>query len=183
MSAWLSFFDTEGFMPHGYCLMWKPSVFWLSLISDAVIALAYYSIPFVLVYFASHRRDLVFRWVFYMFGIFILGCGTTHVMGIWTLWHPDYAVDGLVKALTALVSIATAIMLWPLMPQALALPSPGQLAQANRELNREIGERRQAEAAVRQLNDELERRVEARTVEFEAANERLRREVEERRRA
>lgn len=86
------------------------------------------------------RRDLVFRWMFVMFGIFILGCGTTHVMGIWTLWHPDYAVDGLVKALTALVSIATAIMLWPLVPQALALPSPGQLAQANRELNREIGE-------------------------------------------
>ena len=71
MSTWLGFFDTEGFMPHGYCLMWKPSVFWLSLISDAVIALAYYSIPFVLLYFASHRRDLVFRWVFYMFGIFI----------------------------------------------------------------------------------------------------------------
>ena len=177
------FFDTEGFMPHGYCLLWRPVVFWLNLVSDAIIAASYYSIPFVLLYFAMRRRDLVFRWMFVMFGIFILGCGTTHVMGIWTLWHPDYAVDGLVKALTALVSIATAIMLWPLVPQALALPSPGQLAQANRELNREIGERRQAEAAVRQLNDELERRVQERTAELEAANERLRQEVEERRRA
>jgi PAS domain S-box-containing protein len=129
------------------------------------------------------RRDLVFRWMFVMFGIFILGCGTTHVMGIWTLWNPDYAVDGLVKALTALVSIATAIMLWPLVPQALALPSPGQLAQANRELNREIADRRQAEASARQLNDELEQRVHARTAELEAANERLRQEVEERRHA
>ena len=177
------FFDTEGFMPHGYCLMWRPAIFWLNLISDAVIALSYYSIPFILLYFAMRRRDLVFRWMFVMFGIFILGCGTTHVMGIWTLWHPDYAVDGLVKALTALVSIATAIMLWPLVPQALAFPSPGQLARANAELNREIGERRQAEAAVRQLNDELERRVQLRTAEFEAANERLRQEVEERRHA
>ena len=181
MSSLLAgFFDTEGFMPHGYCLMWRPAIFWLNLISDAVIATSYYSIPFVLLYFVMRRRDLVFRWMFVMFGIFILGCGTTHVMGIWTLWNPDYAVDGLVKALTALVSIATAIMLWPLIPQALALPSPGQLARANRELNREIGERRQAESAVRQLNDELERRVQARTAEFETTNERLREEVRER---
>jgi hypothetical protein len=72
------FFDTEGFMPHGYCLLWKPEVFWLNLVSDAIIALSYYSIPFVLVYFALRRRDLAFRWMFVMFGIFILGCGTTH---------------------------------------------------------------------------------------------------------
>jgi PAS domain S-box-containing protein len=180
MSTWLGFFDTEGFMPHGYCLMWKPSVFWLSLISDAVIALAYYSIPFVLLYFASHRRDLMFRWVFYMFGIFILGCGTTHIMGIWTLWHPDYGVDGLVKAATAAVSIATAVMIWPLMPQALALPSPAQLAQANRDLSQQIAERREAEAAVLRLNDELEQRVRERAAELEAANERLRTEIRER---
>ncbi len=182
-SLFAGFFDTEGFMPHGYCLMWRPAVFWLNLISDAVIALSYYSIPFILLYFAMRRRDLVFRWMFVMFGIFILGCGTTHVMGIWTLWNPDYGIDGLVKALTALVSIVTAIMLWPLVPQALALPSPGQLAQANHELNREISERRQAEAAARQLNDELEERVRARTAELEAANERLRQEVDERRHA
>ncbi len=38
MSSLLAgFFDTEGFMPHGYCLMWRPAIFWLNLISDAVI--------------------------------------------------------------------------------------------------------------------------------------------------
>ncbi|MGH6926728.1 MAG: PAS domain S-box protein, partial [Dongiaceae bacterium] len=174
------FFDTEGFMPHGYCLMWKPSVFWLNLVSDAIIALSYYSIPFLLVYFALRRRDLAFRWMFVMFGIFILACGTTHIMGIWTMWNPDYAVDGLVKALTALASIGTAIMLWPLMPQALALPSPAQLAQVNRDLNRQIAERHAAEAAVRQLNDQLEQRVRERSAELEAANARLRGEIEER---
>lgn len=157
------FFDTEGFMPHGHCLLWKPEVFWLNLVSDAIIALSYYSIPFVLVYFALRRRDPAFRWMFVMFGIFILGCGTTHVMGIWTLWNPDYGIDGLVKAATALVSIPTAIMLWPLMPQALALPSPAQLAQVNLDLNRQIAERHAAEAAVRQLNDELEQRVRERS--------------------
>ena len=181
MSSWLGgFFDTEGFMPHGYCLLWKPAVFWLNLVSDAVIALSYYSIPFVLVAFALRRRDLMFRWVFVLFGVFILACGTTHIMAIWTLWSPDYAVDGLIKAATALVSIITAIMLWPLLPKALAIPSPGQLAQVNHDLNREIGERRQAEAAAHLLNDELEQRVQVRTGQFEATNERLRQEIAER---
>jgi signal transduction histidine kinase len=174
------FFDTEGFMPHGYCLLWKPSVFWLHLVSDAIIATAYYSIPFALVYFALRRRDLAFRWVFFMFGIFILACGTTHIMGIWTLWNPDYGVDGLVKGFTALVSIATALSLWPLMPQALALASPAQLAQINQDLNRQITERRTAEAAVRQLNDELEQRVHQRSAELAAANALLRAEIQER---
>jgi len=174
------FFDTEGFMPHGFCLQWKPPIFWLHLVSDAIIALAYYSIPFALVFFALRRRDLVFRWVFYMFGIFILACGTTHIMGIWTLWNPDYGVDGLVKGFTALVSIATAISLWPLMPQALALASPAQLAQINQDLSRQIAERRAAEAAVRELNDELEHRVQQRSAELAAANALLRAEIQER---
>jgi hypothetical protein len=55
-SLFAGFFDTEGFMPHGYCLMWRPFVFWLNLVSDAVIALSYYSIPFALLYFAMRRR-------------------------------------------------------------------------------------------------------------------------------
>jgi signal transduction histidine kinase len=176
------FFDSEGLMPHGMCLQWRPDVFWLNLASDSVIALAYYSIPFALIYFAMHRRDLVFRPVFFLFGFFILACGATHIMGIWTLWHPDYAVDGLIKAVTALASIGTAIVLWPLMPQALTMPSPTQLAVVNRELSRQIEERRQAEVAVRRLNEDLEERVRRRTAELETANQRLQREIVERRR-
>ncbi len=182
MATLWNYFDTDGFMPHGMCLQWRPDVFWLNLVSDSVIALAYYSIPFALIYFAGHRRDLAFRPVFFLFGIFILACGTTHLMGIWTLWHPDYAVEGLIKAVTAIASIGTAIVLWVLMPQALRLPGPAQLAGVNRELSRQIEERRQAEVAVRRLNEDLEERVRRRTAELESANRRLRREIIERRR-
>ena len=166
MNSLLGFFDTEGFMPHGYCLMWRPLVFWTNLVSDGVIALSYYSIPFALISFVLRRRDLMFRGVFVMFGIFILGCGTTHIMGIWTLWNPDYGVDGLIKALTAIVSIVTAIVLWPLMPKMLALPSPAQLAQVNRDLSRQIADRHAADMAVRRLNDDL-------SVEIRTKNEAL----------
>lgn len=166
--------SAAGFMPHGMCYLWQPEILWLHVVSDAVIALAYYSIPFALVYFVLKRRDLVFRSVFLLFGTFILACGTTHLMGIWTVWNPDYWLDGGIKLFTAAVSILTAVFLWRVMPEALALPSRGQLEEANRALARQIEERRGAEATVRRLNAELEERVRARTAELEAANARLR---------
>src|SRR5262249_19422388 len=78
------------------------------------------------------------------------------------------------------VWIATAVRLWPLMPQALAFASLAQLEQANRDLSQQITERREAEAAVLRLNDELEQRVRERAADLEAANERLRTEIRER---
>jgi PAS domain S-box-containing protein len=58
--------------------------------------------------------------------------------------------------------------MWWVMPEALALPSIAQLEDANRRLHHEIGERQRAEAALRNLNAELEQRVAARTAELEA---------------
>ena len=115
---------TDQFMPHGMCFAWQRNVLGLHVISDAVIALAYFSIPITLAIFASKRRDLPFRWLFAMFGAFIVSCGATHVLGIWTIWHPDYWVDGAVKAFTAMVSAVTAIALIALLPRALAIRSP-----------------------------------------------------------
>ncbi|NOT11633.1 MAG: EAL domain-containing protein [Methylococcaceae bacterium] len=114
-------------MPHGACYLWLPSVLWLHIVSDTIIALAYFSIPFALLYFVHKRTDLVYRWVFVLFGIFILLCGTTHLMSIWTIWFPDYWLEGLIKFATALVSIVTALLVWPLIPKLLQLPSPEAL--------------------------------------------------------
>jgi signal transduction histidine kinase len=115
------------FMPHGYCLKWTPGLIGLHVTSDAVIALAYFSIPLSLVWFVRRRHDLAFSWVFVMFGAFILLCGTTHLFQIWTLWYAQYYAEGAVKAATALVSLATAAALVPILPRALALRSPAQL--------------------------------------------------------
>jgi PAS domain S-box-containing protein len=160
-------FARDNFIPHGFCLAWDPALLWLHVSSDSVIAIAYYTIPFALIYFISRRRDLAFRGIFALSGAFILACGTTHVMGVLTLWYPDYWLDGMVKLFTALVSIFTAAAIWWAMPKALALPSMAQLEEANRRLQHEIGERERAEAALRDTNAELERRVAARTAELE----------------
>src|SRR5271166_6674748 len=150
------------------CLLWQPNLLALHVLSDAAIAMAYYTIPFALIYFASRRRDLAFRAIFVLTGAFILACGTTHVMGVVTLWFPAYWLDGTIKLITALVSIGTAVAMWWAMPSALALPSTEQLAKANGLLEHEIGERQRAELALRHANIGLETRVAARTAELEA---------------
>ncbi|WP_404790102.1 ATP-binding protein [Altericista sp. CCNU0014] len=147
-----------------------------------LIALAYYSIPITLFYFVRNRRDLPFEWIFLLFGAFIIFCGTGHILDIWTLWHPDYWISGFVKAITALVSILTAIELYPLIPKALALPNPTQLALANQALEVQIGERRQAEIELKCYRDQLEELVAQRTVELTQINVQLQQEIAERQR-
>lgn len=102
---------------------------WLNVISDGLIAASYFSIPFSLAFFVWKRKDLEFRRLFVLFGAFILACGTTHLLGIVILWKPIYWLDAGMKAVTAVVSMLTAIALVVLIPKALKLPSPKQLDQ------------------------------------------------------
>ena len=166
-SSLSSFFASDGYIPHGLCLLWRPELIALHVGSDAAIALAYYSIPFALLYFVLKRADLAFPSLFILTGMFILACGTTHVMSIVTLWWPDYQVEGLIKFLTAGISVVTAFAMWWAMPMALALPSTTQLEQANQSLAREVAEREKAQAALRDMNAELERRVASRTAQLQ----------------
>lgn len=141
------FFPTQ-FIPHGHCYLWQPELVWLHLLSDVLIAIAYYSIPIMLIYFVRKREDVPFPGIFLLFGLFITTCGTTHLMAVWTLWHPAYWLSGTIKAITAVVSIYTALALIPTIPAALALPKPEVLKQINQQLGTEIEERKQAEAAL-----------------------------------
>src|SRR4051812_27427858 len=149
MPSLAALFETEALAPHGVCLLWRPELLWLHVVSDAVTGLAYWSIPVVLTVIALRRRDLVYPWALELFALFILACGATHFLSIWTLWNPDYGLQGAVKAITAAVSLVTAIALWPLLPRLLALPSTAALADANARLTREVAERREAEQRAR----------------------------------
>jgi len=145
--------NTSMYSPHGICLLWEPELIWLHVVSDAVIALAYFSIPFALAIFVSKRRDVEFGWLFWAFAIFIMACGITHVMSIYTLWVPIYGIEGITKALTAIASIVTAAVLWPLLPKLLAIPSPSQLQQAYAALEREGRQRRGVEEMLQKFRD------------------------------
>ncbi len=151
MFDWLSnFFAMRGLPPHGYCLLWDPTLVWTHVVADALIALAYFSIPFVLWRLLRVRRDVDFGWMVGLFAVFILACGTTHLFGIYTLWVPAYGIEAAIKVVTAIASIGTAILLVPLLPKLIALPSPAQLQRVNEQLVAESAERERTAEMLRQ---------------------------------
>lgn len=168
------------YIPHGHCYLWQTPLVWLHLTSDALIAVAYYSIPALLIYFVQKRRDVPFSKVFILFSAFILLCGTGHLLDIWTLWYPTYWISGIEKAATALVSCFTALKLVELLPRFLSLRTPEQLEQINQELEKQIQERQQADEALKYAYDELENRVKERTAELSELNDALAIEIQER---
>ncbi|PXW99389.1 histidine kinase/DNA gyrase B/HSP90-like ATPase [Sphaerotilus hippei] len=171
MSTWSAI--TANLIPHGFCLSWQPGLMVAHIGADAITAAAYSTIPFHLLKLVRERKDLQFSWVFVLFGLFIMACGATHVMSLWTLWFPDYLASAVVKVITALASVGTALVLVPLIPKAIALPGPAQWQAVNDDLRQQVEERSKAEAEVRRLNGELEARVQQRTAELQVANDHL----------
>ena len=133
MANWLSEISekSSAFMPHGHCYLWIPGLLWMHVLSDALIGVAYLGISFVL-YLLVRKIRLPFSPVFIAFGLFIGLCGITHFMKIWTVWHPDYLLDGLVKLATAAASVATAIGLLYIRPQIERTVAAARLSEERR---------------------------------------------------
>lgn len=152
MSEFFStFFDTS-MMPHGHCYLWNDGLVSLHVISDVLIAVSYFTIPVALITLVRRREDLQFNYIFVFFALFIFACGATHLMAIYNVWNGAYWVSGTIKAVAAVASVITAILVWPLIPKALALPSNTQLMQVNERLKDEV-------AANKQLSEKLERLI------------------------
>jgi PAS domain S-box-containing protein len=133
-----------GFMPHGHCYLWTPSLVLLEVVTNALIGLAYVSIAASLAYIVSKIEDLPFERMYLAFGVFILSCGITHFFDVLTIWYPIYWADGGVRVLTAVASVGTAVLLIPLTPKAIALADAAGVAHARglqlEVLNRELAE-------------------------------------------
>lgn len=165
MLEWLS---DPNFMPHGYCLRWQPGLLWTHVISDIGIALAYFSIPAMIIYYLRKRTAIteipgIYLAVGAMFACFIVFCGLTHVMGMITIWQPMYSAQGAAKVVTAAVSIATALALIPILPKALSLRTAEELEEINARLQQEVLQRKEREQELAERNLELREQVEART--------------------
>ena len=129
------------YIPHGHCYLWQTGLVWLNIVADFLIAIAYFSIPVILFYFVRKQQDNPYQKILILFSLFIFSCGATHLMSIWTLWHPDYWVSVTIKAITALISIYTAVELISFFPFALSLPDPQVLERANQDLAEQIESR------------------------------------------
>ena len=108
---------SDSFMPHGYCFLWRPELVWMHAITDIIIALAYFTIPItIIILVKKSKSQMPFLWIFVMFAAFIFLCGLTHIIELIGIWKSYYYLEGFVKILTAAVSLATAIMMFPLVP-------------------------------------------------------------------
>jgi PAS domain S-box-containing protein len=132
-------FDARSFMPHGMCYLWNPALIRLHFFSDLLIGLAYVAISTTLASFWYRARQVMpFSWIILGFGIFIVACGATHFMEVWTIWTPLYWVSGSIKAVTAAASVAVALVLPRILPKALAMIHSAT-ASEKRELDLEVG--------------------------------------------
>lgn len=141
------------YMAHGFCFSWEPGLVWTHVGADVVTGLAYYVITAAMIYFAVKRRDVPFFWIFILFALFIFACGTTHFLAAYTVYRPDYWIEGYVKALTALVSVAAAIVFIPKIPQAIVMPS---LAKTLAEVQRLGDEQQQGRERLQSLVNVLQ---------------------------
>jgi PAS domain S-box-containing protein len=147
------FFDTTDFPARWRCGNWSEFLGWLHICSDLAIFAAYFAIPAVLVYFIRKRDDFPFSKLFWLFGGFILACGTTHLIEAIIFWSPIYRVSAMMKFFTALVSWQTIFVLARYTPRILHVPS---LAATNDQLRSEIERRKLVESELIAAKEDLQ---------------------------
>ena len=165
--------ESASYMAHGYCLLWKPWLVALHAGSDFLIFAAYFAIPVAIWIFLGRRSDLELKSLALLFAAFIFLCGLTHLVQMATLWWPIYETQAYVKVATAVVSVATAVLIFPLIPKAVAIPSPLALQNANNVLRQEISAHEETLRRLREAQENLERNVVERTSELERAKRRF----------
>lgn len=154
MEFFRNLFNTEGFPARWHCGMWEEGHGWLHVISDVMIFGAYTLIPVSLLFFAWRKhREILFAKLVWLFAAFILACGIGHLIEATIFWHPWYRFSGLVKAVTAIVSWATLIMIVQKMPLALSVPG---LITVNRKLENLLGEQKRTTRELERSNEDLD---------------------------
>ena len=128
MWEWLERVFGLGFMPHGHCYLWSTTMVWAQVSANLLIGVAYAAIATTLVVLVRQIRNIPFAWVYLAFGTFILSCGLTHFFDIITVWHPIYWADAGVRAVTATASVATAVLMVPLVPKAVQFAEAARLS-------------------------------------------------------
>ena len=152
----------DAFLPHGFCYLWDRQLLWTHFWSDLLIGLSYVTISFSLAWLVHKaRRDIPFSVAFVAFGLFIVTCGLTHFMGIWTLWEPVYWLEGGVKVVTAAASVATAAAMPFWAPRAHATIRDARLSRERELTAARAAALEEQNARLQQLTATLEQRNEA----------------------
>ncbi|MGK7918288.1 MAG: diguanylate cyclase [Prochloraceae cyanobacterium] len=120
------FFSTQ-YITHEPCALWPTGLFWLQFFSHSLILLAYYLMGLSLLYLVRQREKLPFKGIFVFLSLLLFISGTTHLIAVWTLWHPAYWLLALSQGLTALLACYMVISNRSVVPLILALTNPSLL--------------------------------------------------------
>jgi len=175
---------SSAYMPHLYCYLGSTSLAWTHAIADTLIGLSYVAISTTLAYLIHRgRSDLPFHGLFFAFALFIVACGSSHLVEAVTVWVPVYVLSAAIKVVTALSSIATAVMLPFVVPDVLSLLQRAKTSEERRVLlEATLVERNEAQDALKESYLVSEQKVLDRTAQISRAKDVLEAEVLERRR-
>ena len=160
--------------------LWGQNLAWLHQISNIATALAYYFVSLLIIYIIHQRKDISFTPFLWLLACFLIGCGTSYVIGWESISHPDSLLWGYWDGLTAIIALISAIGMLFTVSQILNFPSSQQLQDINEKLNQEISQFQLLDQKIRSLNAQLEKKIEERTSELKQVNQRLTAEIEER---
>lgn len=160
MWEWLEQIFGQGFMPHGHCYRWSPAMVWTQVSANLLTGVAYAAIASTLALLVRRIQNIPFAWVYLAFGTFILSCGLTHFFDVITVWHPVYWADAGVRVVTATASLATAVLMVPLFPKAVAFANAARISnERGRELELAHEALSQTHARLAQREREAQQRV------------------------
>ncbi len=142
-------FGSASFVPHGYCLLWRPDLVAMHVGGDLMTFLAYTAISVAIWRFTAHRPEFRYSPITLVSTAFIFGCGITHLVGAATLWYPAYGFQGILKLIVSCISITAAIVIWRMLPKILHYPSGAQIEHQQRLLSSEMEARQRAEEEIR----------------------------------
>lgn len=131
-------------------------LFWIVFYSDILIAFAYFAIPITMaIVLRDHRDDIPYPWLWTLFVIFIVACGLTHLVHVWSVVvGAEYlAFQATIKAITAIASVGTAIAFGFVLPQIKLLPSPRR---QRAQLQQMVAERtKEKDRLIREINHRI----------------------------
>jgi signal transduction histidine kinase len=106
--------SASALMPHAVCWHEDQHLIWTMAISNAVTFLSYTTICLTLLLLARRTRQIIARdWAYFLsgFALFIVACGSTHLLEVITTWSPIFWVDAWTNIVTAMLSAYVAMQL------------------------------------------------------------------------
>ena len=164
------------FFSQGDCYDWKLALVWLHLVGNLAVALAFYSIPPLLIYEVRKHKDLLLPPKFWWLNAFVISCGTIYVLEVWSIWQPIYWLIGGIKIVTVIIFIVMANQIFPYIPKVLSLLDARHL----NTFARQIDPFSTINLSSHDFHTQLDTKVKERTLALYTLNQKLTQEINER---